>query len=240
MAIERQVTVYEGPGGLFEGMTVRDMAAVAPQPGVMIVPNVLGTKEADFVTGERLAALGYVAFIADVYGQGKRTTRESPNSRLYMDELWADPPLRRDRLHRSLAVLKEQPGVDGTRTAAIGYCFGGKCVLDMARSGADLLGVVSFHGGYDRPNYESVTPIRAKVLVCHGWIDPLCPPDATVGLAAELTEGGADWQIHAYGHTGHGFTDPTANMPEHGVVYERNADRRSWQAMRNFLDEIFG
>ena len=238
MAIERQGVVYDGPGGTFEGMSVRDTAA-GSRPGVMIVPNVLGTKEADFVTAEKLAGLGYAAFVADVYGQGQRTTHASPDAMVHMNEMLGNPRLLRDRLHHSLAVLKQQPGVDAARTAAIGYCFGGRCVLDMARSGAGLLGVICFHGIYTRPDYDNVTPIRPKILVCHGWNDPLCPPDATVGLATELTAAGADWQMLAFGHTGHGFTDPTANMVDRGIAHQPDAARRSWLAMRNFLDEIF-
>jgi len=113
-------------------------------------------------------------------------------------------------------------------------------VLDMARAGLGILGGVSFHGVYDPAPYPSVTPIAAKLLVCHGWEDPIAPPDKTVALAAELTEAGADWQIHAYGHAGHAFTDTDrreSKIP--GVVYEPKADRRSWQAMQNFLAEVF-
>jgi dienelactone hydrolase len=157
-----------------------------------------------------------------------------------MDMLNADRPLQRDRLHAVLALLKAAPQVDSARTAAIGFCFGGKCALDLARSGADLLGVVSFHGVYDRPPYKNVMPIRPKLLVLHGWRDPIAPPDATVALGEELSRGGADWQIHMYGEAGHGFADPAANAPERGVVYEPKADRRSWQAMEDFLTEIFG
>lgn len=240
MAVKRRTLVHDGPGGPFEGVVAWDDAIAGERPGILVIPNVLGQKESDNVRAERLAALGYVGFAIDVYGQGKRTTRQSENPSLYMNALNADRALLRDRLHRSLAELKALTEVDAARTAAIGFCFGGKCVLDLARSGADLLGVVSFHGVYDRPSYANVAPIRAKILACHGWDDPIAPPEATVALAAELTEGGADWQIHAYGHTGHGFTDQSANMPERGVIYNEAADRRSWRAMQDFLAELFG
>ena len=153
----------------------------------------------------------------------------------------ADRALLRDRLDASLATLKAQGEVDPAKTAAIGFCFGGKCVLDMARSGLDVLGGVSFHGVYDRPDYANVSPIAMKLLVCHGWEDPLAPPDAMVALGRELTEGKADWQIHAYGNAGHAFTDESrrgSDMP--GVAYEERADRRSWAAMQGFLAEVFG
>ena len=157
-----------------------------------------------------------------------------------MNEMNADRALLRDRLATSLSVLKAQAEVDAARTAAIGFCFGGKCVLDMARAGLDVRGGVSFHGVYDRPDYANVSPIVAKLLVCHGWDDPLGPPDAVVALAQELSEGKADWQIHAYGNAGHAFTDQSRrDSAVPGVAYEERADRRSWQAMRDFLAELF-
>lgn len=240
MAIQRMTHIYDGPGGPFEGVVAFDADGMIRRPGVLVIPNILGQKEADNVKAEQLAALGYVGFAIDVYGQGKRTTRESPNPGVYMDVLKADRELLRDRLHGALAELKRLPQVDADRTAAIGFCFGGKCALDLARSGADLLGVVSFHGVYDPPSYEPVAPIKPKVLVCHGWDDPIAPPDATVALAHELTEAGADWQIHAYGHTGHAFTDRSATMVESKLFYQPDADRRSWKAMVDFLAELFG
>ena len=110
----------------------------------------------------------------------------------------------------------------------------------MARAGLAILGGVSFHGVYDRPDYDNVSPIASKLLVCHGWEDPIAPPEKTVALAQELTESGADWQIHAYGHAGHAFTDvDRKDGPNPKVAYEPRADRRSWQAMINFLDEVF-
>ena len=240
MTIERRTMVYDGPGGPFEGVAAHDASVTGARPGVLVLPNVLGQKEADNVVAERLAGLGYVGFTCDVFGQGKRATR-GPDMRRYMDEMLADRALLRDRLAASLRALKGHEAVDATRTAAIGFCFGGLCVLDLARSGADLLGGVSFHGVYERPDYANVQPIAAKLLVCHGWDDPLGKPDAVVGLAQELTESGADWQLHAYGHAGHAFTDEAARdtgMP--GFGYEERAARRSWAAMQGFLAELFG
>ena len=237
MAIVRENIVHEGPGGTFESGLAYDDAAAGPRPGVLVLPNVIGRKAFDDLKAERLAALGIVGLAVDLFGQGKRP---GPDNRTeYMDFLNADRPLLRDRLHAALALLKAAPQVDPARTAAIGFCFGGKCALDLARSGADLLGVVSFHGVYDRPPYDNVIPIRPKVLVLHGWRDPIAPPDATVALGEELSRGGADWQIHMYGEAGHGFADPAANAPERGVAYEPKADRRSWRAMEDFLEEIF-
>lgn len=240
MATERQTIVYGGPGGPFEGVAAFDSTASGPRPGVLIVPNVLGEKEQDRVTAERIAALGYVGLVADLYGQGKRTTRESSAPTVYMDALNADRPLLRDRLFASLAALHALPQVDATRTAAIGYCFGGKSVIDLARAGGEIRGVVAFHGIFDPPGYEYPTPIRAKLLICHGWDDPLAPPEAVTDLAAELTAAGADWQLHGYGGAGHAFSDATlTGSTRPGFGYDANADGRSWRAMTAFLAELF-
>ncbi len=243
MAIVRQTIVYDGPGGPFEGVFAYDDEVETARPGVMVVPNVLGQKEEDNVHAEDLAKLGYVGFACDVFGQGKRTTRASENPALYMGELNADRPLLRDRLQASLDALKGFTFVDPAKTAVYGYCFGGKCVLDMARAGLDFLGGVSFHGVYDPAPYDNVVPIKPKLLVCHGWEDPIAPPDAVVALGKELTEGQADWQIHAYGHAGHAFTDlDLKGKPPFrpGVAYDEKADRRSWAAAKYFLAELFG
>jgi dienelactone hydrolase len=241
MSITREIIVYDGPGGPFEGMAVRDTAVTVPQPGIMLVPNVLGTKEQDFAKAEDVAALGYVVFVADVFGQGKRTSRDDPaNMGRYMNELTADRSLLRERLKASLDTLKSVPGCDAGKTAAMGFCFGGMCVLDMTRAGLGLAGAVSFHGTYGRPDYANVTPIATRILVCHGWKDPFCPPEATVALANELTEGEADWQIHAYGHAAHAFTDTELYLPDMGILYEEKANRRSWLAMVDFFEEVFG
>lgn len=241
MAIVRQTLVYDGPGGPFEGVIAYEDEVETPRPGVLVVPNVLGQKEADNVHAENLAKLGYVGFACDVFGQGRRKTRASDNVAEYMNELNADRALLRDRLAASLDTLKGFGHVDAAKTAAVGFCFGGKCVLDMARAGLDLLGGVSFHGVYDRPDYANVAPIAAKLLVCHGWEDPIAPPDAMVALGRELTESGADWQIHAYGNAGHAFTDIELKgvSTNPGLAYEPRADRRSWKAMQDFLAELF-
>jgi dienelactone hydrolase len=240
VAIVRQTIVYEGPGGPFEGVIAWEDEVEAARPGVLVIPNVLGQKEEDNVHAENLARLGYVGFACDVFGQGKRTER-GPEQGKYMQPLRADRRLLRDRLAASLATLGKFPLVNPSKLAAYGYCFGGQCVLDMARAGLDFLGGVSFHGVYERPDYDTNTPIQPKLLICHGWNDPLGPPESVTALAKELTEGQADWQLHAYGHAGHAFTDVSlkgqAAMP--GVGYEEKADRRSWEAAKDFLAELF-
>ncbi|ATY33748.1 dienelactone hydrolase family protein [Sphingomonas psychrotolerans] len=238
MAIVRQTLVYDGPGGPFEGVAAWDDAIQGKRPCLLVLPNVLGQKEADNLKAEALAALGYVALAADVFGQGKRTTLQAEDRSRYMDALNADRALLRDRLAASLAALKGLPQADSGKVAAIGFCFGGKCVLDMARAGLGILGGVSFHGVYDRPDLPNVAPITAKLLICHGWDDPISPPDATVALAHELTASGADWQLLAFGHAGHAFTD-VGRVGTGGVAYEPRADRRSWRAMADFLERLF-
>lgn len=237
MTIRRRPIVHDGPGGPFEGVFAWDDAVTGARPAVLVIPNVLGQKESDNDKAEALAALGYAAFACDVFGQGKRTQRGEGASR-YMDELNADRALLRDRLCASLAALVAQDEADADRAAAIGFCFGGKCVLDMARAGLAIRGGVSFHGVYDRPDYDSVTPVTARLLICHGWDDPLGPPQAVVALGEELTQASADWQIHAYGGAGHGFTDVSLREAGAGFGYNAAADRRSWAAMRFFLQEL--
>lgn len=238
MSPVRETILHDGPGGRFESMAIFDGGESDPQPGVLLFPNVLGTKEADFAYAERVAALGYAVLVADIYGQGKRTTRADPAPGVYMDELNADRALLRGRVVAAHDLLKRMAPVDASRTAAIGFCFGGKCVLDLARAGADMAGGVSFHGVYDPPPFPNAA-ISAQLLICHGWEDPIAPPQATVDLAHELTEAGCDWQIHAYGHTGHAFTDQSVNMPDKGLFYSADGERRSFRAMRDFLGDLF-
>ncbi|MFB0873061.1 MULTISPECIES: dienelactone hydrolase family protein [unclassified Sphingobium] len=238
MATTRRTILHDIYGAPYESVAVVTEDA-GRKPGILLLPNVLGIKDADVAYAEKVAALGYNVLVADVFGQGNRATRADPDPARFMNVLNADRALLRARVAAALDLLKALPEVDATRTAAIGFCFGGKCVLDLARSGADMAGGVSFHGVYDAPPFPNAT-ITAKLLICHGWDDPIAPPEATVALAKELTEAGCDWQIHAYGHTGHAFTDHAVNMPDKGLAYNADADRRSFRAMADFLSELFG
>lgn len=236
MAIERHVRIYEAPGGTYESMEVYDPAA-GEQPGVLLFPNFLGTKEWDFDKAERIAALGFKVLVVDFYGQGKRGTDMESGSRL-LQELTADRALMRDKLIAHHAEQFKLPGVRPGRVAAVGFCLGGKCVLDLARSGADIAGVVN-HGVYDAPPFANAAMV-AKLLVCHGWNDPLCPPEATAALATELTEAGVDWQLIAYGHTGHAFTAESVPLTaDASFGFQPDTNRRSWQAMVDFFAESF-
>ncbi len=150
-----------------------------------------------------------------------------------------DRELLQQRLLGSLNTMRDQPEVNADKVAAIGFCFGGLCVLDIARTGENLAGVVSFHGLFGSPGNTAQNTISARVLALHGWDDPMAAPDSVLGLADELSSMGADWQLHAYGNTMHAFTNPDANDPTFGTVYSDKADQRSWIAMKNFLAELF-
>jgi dienelactone hydrolase len=235
MAISRQVTIHKGRGGPFESMWVGDTGGGA-KPGILLFPNILGTKEWDFAKAEEVAALGYTVLVADLYGQGKRGTGMESGMEL-MKEISDDRTVMRSRLLDVLTTLKGSPAVDSSRLGAIGFCFGGQCVLDLARAGADIKGGVSFHGVYDAPPFPNAA-MSAKLLICHGWNDPLSTPHSLTGLAKELTEAGVDWQIQAYGHTGHAFT--AENIPLDATKtfgFQPDTYRRSWKAMKDFLAE---
>lgn len=237
MAIQQKTHLHDGPGGPFESVAVYDDAA-GNQPGLLLFPNFFGAKQWDVDKAAVLAQLGYKVLVVDYYGQGKRGT-DMESSAVLMQLFTADRALMRDRLLDALAELKKLPGVDTNRLGAIGFCLGGKCVLDLVRAGADIKGGVVFHGVYDAPPFPNAK-MTAKLLVAHGWNDPLCPPDATVGLAKELTDAGVDWQIVSYGHTGHAFT--ADNMPLDAAKtfgFQPDTNRRSWQAMKDFFSEIF-
>jgi len=228
---------YEGK--IFEGLLAADNSRSGKRPGIMIEHawGGRGAVEEDFA--ERLAGLGYVGFAADLYGKGVRgsTTEEC---QALMNPLASDRPGLQARLLNCIDVLKEQPEVDASKIAAIGFCFGGLCVLDIARTGADIRGVASFHGIFAAPGNTQRNKIKARVIAFHGYDDPMAKPEDLVALGNELTDAGADWQIHAYGGTMHAFTNPQANDPGFGTVYNKTAADRSWASLKLFLAECFG
>ena len=208
-----------------------------PHPAVLIAPTVRGPTDLERAIAERLARRGYLGVLIDLYGKEKRDMAPAESS-AQMDALLADRALLRDRMQAALAFVRALDGVDAQRIAVIGYCFGGLCALDLARTGTDAIrGVVSFHGLFTAPKLGEQVPIRSKILALHGWDDPLAKPDAVLGFAEEMTKAGADWQLHAYGHVGHAFTNPGAHAP--GLAYHEDADRRSWAALETFLGEVF-
>ena len=210
----------------------------APAPVVLVFPTIRGRTDFEDDKARKLAALGYAALAVDIYGIESRGS-SLEEFREFMNALRDDRPALQHRLLAWVEIARQQETVQASEVAAIGFCFGGLCALDLARTGADIAGVVSFHGLFDAPANTAGNRVRARILALHGWDDPLAPPAQVQSLAAELTSMGADWQIHAYGNTLHAFTNPAAGDKQAGTVYDAAADRRSWQAMKNFLAELF-
>ncbi|CAI8953778.1 dienelactone hydrolase family protein [Methylocaldum szegediense] len=237
MAVITQTIDYTHNDVQLEGFFAYDDKRPQPLPAVLISHAWVGRDEFVCNKARRLAELGYAAFALDMYGKGKLGTGPEENAKL-MKPFMDDRRLLQDRITAALETVRKLPQVDPRRIAAMGFCFGGLCVLDLARTGADLRGVVSFHGLLIPPGNTQGTKIKAKVLVLHGHDDPMAPPDQILSLAKELTEAEADWQIHIYGNTLHAFTNPMANDRSFGTVYDETADRRSWESLRNFLAEV--
>jgi len=209
-------------------------------PTVIIIPTVMGVQPLELGFAEKLNALGYHAVVADLFGRRFTPGVDKEAAFAAMGELRADRAALRDRLLAIVEEVRKREHVDSSKLAVIGYCFGGQCALDVARSGADVAGVASFHGLFD-PCGLPPQPIKAKVLAMHGWDDPMVPPEAVVALGKELTDAGADWQIHCYGHVCHGFTNPNAHqLGIKGVAFDEAAARRSWASLTNFLAEVLG
>ena len=236
MAIQTRDVEYGHGDKVFEARMYWDVAR-GPAPAVAVAHAWSGRAGHECEAAEKLAGEGYVGIALDVYGKGVLGQSVEENMAL-MNPLIEDRQLLQARLLAGLDAAAAQPEVDGGNMAAIGYCFGGLCVLDLARVGAPLKGVVSLHGLFNPPGNTDGNSISAKVLVLHGWADPMVPPDTVVDLATEMTRAGADWQIHAYGHALHGFTHDAPAVAD-GIGYSESADRRSWQSVLNFMTELF-
>lgn len=208
------------------------------RPTVLMFPTVMGVSDLEVGFGRQLVELGYNAFVADLFG---KEFRGAPRDTMFgeMNRLKGDRAALRRRLQHVLELARDLDEVPSDQVVAAGYCFGGLCALDLARSGADIVAAVSFHGLFDPPGLPP-EKIKAKVAAFHGWDDPMVPPENVVALGQELTEVGADWQIHAYGHVGHGFTNPRASdLQIDGVAYNALAAERSWTSFINLLEELF-
>ncbi len=217
-----------------------DKTRPGPRPGILVFPEAYGLGEHALQRAERLAALGYAALAVDIHGEGREFS-DLTQVRPAIVALFGDRPAWRARLRAALDVLLAQPQVDGSRTGAIGFCFGGACCLELARSGAPLNAIVTFHAGLQAPLEADAGQIKAKVLICHGSQDPLLKPEALDAVLAELSRDRVDWQLLSFGGTGHSFTNPDADargVP--GFAYNANADRRSWASMQGLFTEVFG
>jgi dienelactone hydrolase len=239
-AIKADPVEYREGDTVLEGLAVYDDAVAGRRPGVLVVHQWKGLGDYERRRAEMLAKLGYVVFCADIYGKGVRADNPQDASAL-AGKYKADRALLRARVAAALAALQAHPRVDAARTAALGYCFGGTTVLELARAGADTRGVISFHGGLgtDRPAAQGA--VKARVLALHGADDPFVPPAEVQGFEQEMRAAGVDWQLVSYGGAVHSFTDWGAGSdPARGAAYHERSDRRSWEALLAFLRELFG
>lgn len=223
-----------------EGYIAIGDSSAATQPLVIVLPDWTGNREFAQEKAGYFAKQGFVAFVADLYGKGKRgsDTDKAINQKLFT-ELMQQRSEIVPRIQAAINCAEENAKIDTKKIMLIGFCLGGLCVLDFARSGANIAGVVSVHGLLNAPNEQSKAQIKAKVLVMHGYEDKSVPPDHVLSFANEMNAAKADWQIHMFGNTMHAFTNPKANDPAAGLVYNPTANFRTWAIVRTFVDEIF-
>lgn len=240
LEVECESLDYTDGSRTFEGYLARPVGLKAAAPCILLAHDWSGLNAAMKQLAKRIASLGVVCFAIDVYGKGVRGDQVGDNSHL-MNPFMEDRFLLSQRLLAGLDAAIHLPGVDPESLAVFGYCFGGLCALDLARTGRpEIKLVVSFHGGLQAPRDTPQQPISASVLLLHGWDDPIVPVSDVLAATEELTAAGADWQLVAYGHAMHAFTFEGARLPERGIAYNEVADRRSWAAMQAFLEERFG
>ncbi len=238
MTIISRFVDYNDRNTALQGRVAFDDARPGLRPVVLVAHQWGGRSEFTEGHAERLAKLGYIGFAIDMYGASVRGSTIQECKAL-MTPFMENRAMLAQRINAGLLAARALRGADVSRVAAIGFCFGGLTVLDLARSGADLRGVVSIHGVL-KGNGLPKQAISAKVLVLHGDRDPMAPSEDLDALRRELTDAGADWQAHVYGNTMHGFSDPSANMPDMGIQYNAAAERRSYLATLNFLEEVLG
>lgn len=237
-AMKTQAVTYGPSSAPLEGYLAYDDSSREPRPGILVVHEWWGLN--DFIRNRavELAKLGYVAFAADIYGRGLRASSQDEAQKL-SGKFGKDRELLRSRTRAGLDELSRNPLVDKSRMAAIGYCFGGMSVLELARSGAPVKCVVSFHGSLDTPNPQDARNIKGSVLVLTGADDPFVPAKVREAFIDEMRRAGVDWEMNIYGNAVHSFTNPShGTIPRGGVAYNAPADRRSWQAMQDLFNEI--
>lgn len=239
-AVVAKPVPYEIDGEAFEGVLVYDDSVSTPRPGLLAVPNWMGVNEDTVKKAARAAGDKYVVFLADMYGKSIRPSN-ADEARAAATTVRSDRALMRKRAQAAVEVLKAQNSevaLDVSKLGAIGFCFGGGTVLELARSGAPLKGFVSFHGNLDTPNPADAQNIKAPVLVLHGADDPAVPQAQVDGFIAEMKAAKTDWQLVSYGGAVHSFTNPKANVPGSNQ-YHPVVAARAFKAMNNLFDEVF-
>lgn len=237
--VEKAVT-YQQDGATLEGFHVYDDAVTGKRPAVLVVHQWTGLSDSEKRRSRMLAEMGYNVFAADIYGKGIRP--QPPEAGNEAGKYKGDRTLYRARLTAALDLLKADERTDAKKIAAIGYCFGGTGVLELARAGTEIAGVVSFHGGLDSAAGMTAAAgkIPAKILVLHGAVDPYVPAEEVTAFEKEMTDAKSDWQLVSYGGAVHSFTHMEAgDDPAKGAAYNGAADRRSWVAMQSFFAELF-
>lgn len=237
--LKTQVIEYKEGNQVLAGYLAYNATQKGKRPAVMLVHDWIGVNPNVKKRAEQLAEMGYIAFAADIYGKGIHPKPPQEAGQM-AGKFKADRGLFRARLKAGYQILLNQPQTDPSKTAAIGYCFGGTGVLELARSGADVKGVVSFHGGLDSPSPADGKNIKGKVLILHGAADPFVPAQDIAAFTAEMDAAKVDWQMVSYSGAVHAFTIKEAgNDPSTGAAYHASADRRSWEAMKLFFKELF-
>lgn len=234
--LRREIQYTDGETD-FRGVLISNENSIGKRPAVLVAHDWSGRNEFAERKAEKMAELGYVGFAIDMFGGKTGQTKEEKSA--LIAPLLDDRELLKRRIVAAFEILKKQEEVDQHAIGAIGFCFGGLCVLDLARSGTNVAGIVSFHGLLFPPP-QADAKIKAKILALHGHDDPMVPPEQVLAFENEMTKAQADWQVHIYGNTKHAFTNPLANDPDFGTVYQAISDARSWRAMRDFFQEVFG
>ena len=236
-AVKTEVVEYKDGEQVCEGFLAYDDAAKGTRPGVVVVHEWMGLGDYAKGRAKQLAELGYVAFAADIYGKGIRAKDPQEAGQL-AGKYKGDLPLLRSRARAAFDTLAKNPRVDPARIFAIGYCFGGTTALELARSGAPLAGVVSFHGGLATKDPADAKNVKCPILALHGAADPYVPPAEVAAFQKEMTDAKVDWQMVNYADAVHSFTNPASGTdPSKGAAYNERADRRSWEAMKAFFAE---
>jgi dienelactone hydrolase len=236
--IKKETVIYKDGDQEFEGYLAYDPSQKGKKPAVIVIHEWIGVNDYTKKRCDQLAEMGYVAFAADIYGKGIRpNTPETAGKE--SGKYRADRPLMRKRINLALEYIRKNQMVDPAKIAAIGYCFGGTVALELARSGADVKGVVSFHGGLNTPTLEDAKNIKGKVLVFHGAVDPFVPQEEVNTFCKEMNDAKVDYFLNTYANAVHSFTNPDAMSQLPGVAYNKEADERSFEDMKQFFAIIF-